>query len=181
MVDEKGRLFFSMNVTFDDPEYDYRCECNTSCPEHIHSDYYEILFITQGAYVNICDGITETAPAGTVLLFDVGAVHTFNTASSADSHFVFAAQKDAFEQYLALYFPNMNLFASETYIKLTISDAQSRYMMELAQLSGHLKLGRKFIKLLLYNVLAQIQIHSSTPVPRLRTSMCLILLRRLII
>ena len=76
-------------------------------------------------------------PERTVLLFDVGAVHTLHTASSSDSHFVFAAQKDAFEQYLALYFPNMNLFASEA--------------------------GRKFIKLLLYNVLAQIQIHSSPP------------------
>lgn len=163
MIDENGRLFFSMNMTFDDPQFDYRWEYNTSCPEHIHSDYYEILFVTHGSYNNICGGVSETVSKGSILLFDSGTVHEWNSTGTYDSHFVFAAYKDTFDNYCALYFPDVKLFKNEPYMKIQLSSAQEKYMLELAQLSGHPEHGKRFVNLFLYNVIAQLQICYDMP------------------
>ncbi len=147
-----------MDITFNEQQFDCRCEYNTSCPLHIHSDYYEILFVTHGSYMNIYNGISESIPEGTVLLFDVGAVHEFNSTGTSDSHFVFAGHKDIFDQYLALHFPNVDLFSEGPIMKISLSSVQQKYLMELVQLSGHPELGKKFIDLFLYNIIAQVQI-----------------------
>lgn len=165
ILDEKGRLFFSMDITFNNQQFDSRWEYNTSCPVHIHSDYYEILFVTRGSYTNIFQGETESVPAGTILLYNVGTVHEFNSTCPLDSHFIFAGQKDYFNQYMALHFPNVNLFSESPYMKISLSAAQEKYMLELAQLSGHPEHGKHFISLFLYNVIALVQISYDTPNP----------------
>ncbi len=165
MYDEKGRLFFTMDVTFNSRNFAFKWEYNTSCPLHKHGDYYEILFVTKGAYINVFDNVPEAIPEGTILLFNAETVHEFHSTGKEDSHFVFAGARDSFEQFTLLHFPGINFFKDSPYTKITLSETEKNYMTELAQLSGHPKLGNIYIDLFLYNTLAQVLTCYNTPNP----------------
>lgn len=165
MLDKNGRLLFTMEQTFQDKSMAYKWEYNTSCPVHVHSDYYEMLFVTEGIYQNVFNGVSEAIPPNTLLIFDVNTVHEFNSTSQADSHFVFASNKEVFNQYLTLHFPGVRLFDRSSMIKCPFSPTQAAYITELARLSGHSTLGKNYIDLFLYNVLAQVQMHITPPNP----------------
>lgn len=161
--DKLGHLLFSIAYDFKKEKCTHAWEFNTSCPPHIHTDYYELLFVISGTYQNIYNGTVENIPANTMLLMDTRFIHEFNSTTPKDVHFVVCAEKKTFEQFLALHFPDVKLFEEEPIVKYRFAPEDAAYMERIARMTDHLNLEEKYINLFLYNAIAHISLHINTP------------------
>jgi len=160
--DESGHLLFSIAYDFKKEKVTHAWEFNTSCPLHIHTDYYELLFVISGTYQNVYNGVTDNIPENTLLVMNAGLMHEFNSTSDKDVHYVLCAEKTSFEQFISLHFPDVDLFEDGPIIKYRFSAEEAAYLERIARLTDHINLESKYMTLFLYNVIAHISLHTNT-------------------
>ena len=95
---------------------------------HTHENFYELMLVTEGEWLNITSIGTFTLSAGVLTLFKPGASHQLYTEPLTSKHLLLCIEIDYFENFVSRCFPQFSFSNESSFLSVTISKEKLRYL-----------------------------------------------------
>jgi len=96
----------SLTTFYEHCPYDISCYCVYSaidCAQHMHKDFYEFTFVTNGSFLNLNQYGEMICKTNLLLFFQPGESHSLKVHDPNGAHYSFIIKKDFFEDYFKDY------------------------------------------------------------------------------
>lgn len=165
MINRKKSIYQSTfaYVSGNQDSYSYRWVTADS-DYHQHTDFYELILITKGAFIHYYEGNKEITNEGELLLFDIGATHRLVPCDSKSSiHFTVCLSKQYFHLLEQIFSSNRHLFSNNAYQRISLDPSAFQYLLSLSNaLTNNPKNAEKIIRLYFHSALyASIEVNQS--------------------